>query len=141
MGTKFSLKDPNPGVWFLFDENDLNSGRICIRVLNAAKGQEIAKATTKKRTEYKSGQRFEVSEVDEDRRSQMLWEYTIIDWERLEDDEGKLIACNPENRSKLMLENIKFSLFVGICISKLNAEYETQREAIEKNLLSTSRGS
>lgn len=139
MGTKFSLKDPNPGVWFLFDENDPNSGRICIRVLNAIKGQEIAKATTKKRTEYKSGQRFEVSEVDEDKRSQMLWEYTIVDWERLEDDEGKLIPCNLENKSKLMLENIGFSLFVGSCIGKLNEEYEMQRETIEKNLLSTSR--
>ncbi len=139
MGTKFSLKDPNPGVWFLFDENDPNSGRICIRVVNASKAQEITKATTKKRTEYKQGQRFEISDIDEEKRSQMLWDYTIVDWERLEDDDGKPIECTAKNKSNLMLDNVGFALFIGACISKLNSEYDAQREAIEKNLLSTSR--
>ncbi len=54
MGTKFSLKDPNPGVWFLFDEKDPGSGRICIRTLNPAKGQEIEKLTSKEKWEWRS---------------------------------------------------------------------------------------
>ena len=139
MGTKFSLKDPNPGVWFLFDESDPNSGRICVRILNSAKGQEITKATTKKRVEYKQGQRFEVFDIDEDKRSAMIWDYCIISWERLEDDDGKPIECTPENKAKLMLENVGFAAFIGSCMAKLNAEFEARREAIEKNLLSTSR--
>ena len=133
MGTKFSLKDPNPGIWFLFNENDPNSGRICIRILNSAKGQEILKAITKKRVEYKQGQRFEVLDVDEDKRSQMLWDYTIVSWERLEDDDGKPIECTPENKAKLISENIGFASFVGSCIVKINAGYEVRELAIEKN--------
>jgi hypothetical protein len=133
MGTKFSLKDPNPGTWFSFNEADPESGKICIRVMNAAKMQEITKATTKKRTEYKQGQRFEVAEVLEEKRSQMLWDYSIADWERLEDDDGKPIPCTAENKAKLMLENIGFSSFVSACISKLNADIDAIRENVEKN--------
>ena len=133
MGTKFSLKDPNPGVGFLFDENDPESGKIYIRVMNAAKAQEITQATTKKKVEYKHGQRFEIVETDEDKRSRLLWDYTIVGWERLEDDAGNPIECTTENKMKLMLESVPFAAFVGSCINKLNAEYEMLREEAEKN--------
>ena len=133
MGTKFSLKDPNPGVWFVFDENDPKSGRICIRVMNSAKGLEIDKATSKKRTEYRQGQRFEVSDIDDKKRSQLFWDYVIVDWERLEDDDGNPIECTSENKYKLMLENVGFASYVGACIAKMNENYEAQRESVEKN--------
>lgn len=133
MGTRFSLKDPNPGVWFVFDEADPNSGRVCVRVMNPAKAQEIAKATGRKRVEYRNGQRFEVTDTDEEKRSRMLWDYSIVSWERLEDDEGKPIECTTDNKQKLMLEHIGFAAFIGNCIDKLNAEYESRREAVEKN--------
>jgi len=133
MGTKFSLKDPNPGVWFSFNESDPDSGRICLRVMNPARSQEIAKITVKKRVEYKSGQRFEVFDSDDEKRSRMFWDYCIVAWERLEDDDGNPIEYNAENKHRLMNEHVGFSLFVANCISRLNAELEARREAVEKN--------
>lgn len=134
MGTKFSLKDPNPGVWFLFDQEDPNSGRICIRILNPAKGQEIEKVTSKDKWEWRQGQRVKLPpDIDEDKRHQMLWDYSIVSWERLEDDDGKPIECSPENKVKLMRENPNFFAFVNACITQLNQEYESIREAVAKN--------
>ena len=60
MGTKLSMTNPNPGIWFRFDENDPESGEVAIRPLNPAKREEIRKKSVKKRVEYKHGQRFEV---------------------------------------------------------------------------------
>jgi hypothetical protein len=133
MGTVFSLKDPNPGVWFSFDERDPDAGRICVRVINMAKREEIRKATTKKRVEYKNGGRFEVLDFDEDKFSEMLWDYLIADWERLEDDAGIAIECTKENKIKLVREHVGFQAFVNVCIEKINADIEPKQGAILKN--------
>ena len=134
MGTKFSLKDPNPGVWFLFDEQDPESGRICIRVLNPAHGQEIEKQTSKERWEWRQGQKVKLPpDVDDDKRLRLIWDYSIVGWERLEDDEGKPLDCTPENKISLMRENPNFFSFVNACISQLNREYELLQEKVRKN--------
>ena len=133
MGTKFSLKDPNPGAWFYFDEANPTSGRICLRVLNAAKRQEIAKATEKRRVEYKQGTRFEFMEVDEDKRTSLMWDYCIIGWENLTEDDGTPIECTTENKIKLMMENIGFASFVGSCLSRINDSIDMIKDATSKN--------
>lgn len=134
MGTKFSLRDPNPGVWFRFDEDDPDSGRICIRVLNPAKVQEIEKATSKEKWEWRQGQKFKVApDVDEAKRDQMLWDYCIVDWEKLEDDDGKPLECTPENKLGLMKTNPNFFAFVNACISELNRGLDQIKDGITKN--------
>lgn len=139
MGTKFSIKDPNPGTWFKFDEKDFDSGRICIRILNEAKRQEIRKEAVKINSEMAfhpkthAAQRVLSETIDQDKFSDMLWDYCIVSWEKLEDDEGNPIACTPENKSKLMRENIGFAQFVGSCIDILNREYEERSKSVEKN--------
>ena len=136
MATKFSVKDPNPGVWFKFDENDPDSGEIRIRVINSSKRQEIQKACNKKRVEYKHGQRFEVQDTNENLFSEMLWDYSIMEWNALEDDDGKPIVCDTEMKVFLMQNNIGFAQFVGRCLEILNEEEESRVATIEKNSLS-----
>lgn len=133
MATKFSMKDPNPGVWFKFDQDDPDSGEISIRAVNQRKRREIQRKCIKNRVEYKHGQRFEVQDTDDDAFSEMLWDYIIADWNKLEDDDGKPIECTTENKLILMAENVGFQQFVNACLFKLTEEYEERAEAIEKN--------
>lgn len=133
MATRFSLTDPNPGVWFSFDDNDPETGRICIRVINGEKQQELRKRTVKKRIEYKHSQRFEYEDRDDEAYSKLLWDYVIMEWERLENDDGKPIECTAENKNKLMMANVRFAQFVGACIEKVNALMEARSAEIEKN--------
>jgi hypothetical protein len=138
MGTKFNLKDPNPGAWFKFNEDDPKSGEISIRAVNAAKRREIQKKCIKQKVEYKHGQRFEFTESDDDLFSEMLWDYVIADWHDLEDDDGKPIECTKENKIFLMLNNVGFALFVNECLEKVNDDLENR---IKKENEDLSKGS
>lgn len=133
MGTRFSLVDPNPGVWFSFNEDDADSGRICVRVMNEAERRKIRKATTKKI--LKRGQWVE--DINDDKFSEMLWDYCIVDWEGLEDDAGKPIECSRENKLKLIREHVGFQFFVSTCIERVTEQIENQLEVVEKNSSST----
>ena len=136
MGTKFSIKDPNPGVWFKFNEDDPDSGEIRIRVVNSSKRQEIQKACVKRRVEYKHGQRFEVQDTNDELFSEMLWDYSIMEWNRLEDDDGKPIVCDTDMKVFLMQNNIGFAQFVSRCLELITEEEESRVATIEKNLSS-----
>ena len=137
MGTKFSMKDPNPGIWFKFDEEDPNSGEIAIRTLNVAKRHEIRKKTVKKRVEYKHGQRFEVEDQNEDLFSELLWDYILADWHGLEEeDTGKPIECTTENKVFLMQNNVGFAAFVNQCMEIVNEGIEDRTKAAVGNLQS-----
>lgn len=141
MSTVFSLKDPNPGIWFKFDETDPESGEISIRAVNQAKRKEIHNATVKRKVEYKHGQRFEYQDADDDLFSEMLWDYVIADWTGLEDDDGKPIPCTKENKIFLMMNNVGFATFLGQCMETVNQDIEERMGAAEKNLLRGSKGS
>lgn len=134
MATKLSMSDPNPGIWFKFDDNDPESGDIGIRPLNQAKRDEIRKKAIKKRIEYKHGQRFEVEELDDDKFSELLWDYSITGWNNLEDDDGKPIECNSESKLFLMRNHVGFARFIGEKMEKLAEDYEKQLTAERENL-------
>jgi hypothetical protein len=141
MGTKLSMKNPNPGIWFRFDENDPESGDVAIRPLNPAKREEIRKKAVKKRIEYKHGQRFEVEDVNDDLFSEMLWDYAITGWNDLLDDDGKPIDCTSENKFFLMRNHVGFARFIGSKMELLAEEYEGKITAENENLSKGSDGS
>ena len=138
MATIFNFKDPNPGIWFKFDADDPESGEICIRATNQARRDEIRKKTMKKRDLFKHGQRFEIVETNDELFSEMLWDYSIVDWKGLVDEDEKPIPCTTETKVKLMTENVGFSVLVGEFINQINEEYEDRKAAAEKNSLSGS---
>ena len=138
MPTVFSIKDPNPGVWFKFDDSDPDSGEICIRAVNQAKRAEIQRKAVKSRVEYKHGNRFSYQDTDEDLFSKLLWTYTIVDWSGLMDDDGKPIPCDDDNKLFLMQNHVGFSQFVGACIEKMN---ELNEERVSQVSADLSKGS
>jgi|GEM_PF-1255856 hypothetical protein len=138
MSTQFSLKDPNPGVWFKFNEDDPESGEIRIRVVNSAQREEMQKACVKNKVEYKHGQRFEYTTNKDALFSKMLWDYSIVEWVRLEDDDGTPIECSSENKVKLMKENVGFAQFVSTCLEIITETEESRVSMVEKNLMSGS---
>lgn len=141
MATVFSIKDPNPGAWFKFNEDDPDSGDICVRAINQVKRSEIQSKCVKHKVEYKNGQRFEYNETNDEKFSEMLWDYVIVDWNKLEDDEGNTLTCNIETKLKLMLENVGFAQFVANCLTILE-ELEEERVAnVSANLSKGQNGS
>lgn len=141
MATQFSLRDPNPGVYFSFNDDDTESGGVLVRSVNMTKRNEIQKKTVKNRVEYKHGQRFEYTETNEDLFSELLWDYAIAGWERLEDDDKNPIECTTENKLFLMRNNVGFAQFVGQCMEKLEKENEKRLKVVEKNSLPGSKES
>jgi len=136
--TTFSLKDPNQGAWFQFNENDPDSGEIQIRVINSARRSEMQKACVKPKVEYKHGQRFEFTQTNDELFSRMLWDYSIVSWVRLEDDDGKPIECTTDNKIFLMQNNVGFAQFVSKCLEILTETEENRVSMVEKNLKSGS---
>ena len=131
---KFNLKDLNPGSWFYFDETDAESGKICLRVLNAEKLAEIRDKTMQTKVEYRGDNRYEYSDIDHSGRDRIIWDYCIVDWQGLIDDDEQPIECTTENKIKLMNGHVGFSGFVEKCLEKLNRQNERYAEFSEKNL-------
>ena len=140
MATVFALKDLNPGIWFKFNEDDPESGEICVRPLNAQQMDAMRKKGIKKKVEYKHGQRFEVQETNDEVFQEMLWDYVIHDWKGLEDDDGTPIPCTTENKLRLVLEHAGFATGVGEFREKAAEIIEDQIKVAEKNSLSGSSG-
>ena len=130
---KFNLDNLNPGAFFPF-EGDGDEGGVTIRLANGKIIAEIDKKCTKKSVKYYRGQRHEVVDDNEELRSQMLWEYVIVDWKGLEDQEGNQIPCTKENKIKLMQGSVKFSSFIGSCVEQLTVDSDMHDEELEKNL-------
>lgn len=132
---RIDTENLNPGVFFPFAEEEDNDdpGGITIRLANGEVLDTINKKCTKKRVEFRRGQRFEVIDEDDKRRSELLWDYVIIDWKGLDDMEGKPIPCTKDNKISLMRGSVRVAAFVGNCIEKLTEESELYEEALEKN--------
>jgi hypothetical protein len=129
---KFNLEDLNPGVFFSF-KDDEEGGGVTLRLSTAAVIEEITKKCSKKRVEFKRGQRFEVIDEDIDKKDSMLWDYVIMDWKGICDEKGDPIPCNSDNKKLLMRNSVQFSSFVGACLDILNDDAEKYKETLEKN--------
>jgi NAD-dependent dihydropyrimidine dehydrogenase PreA subunit len=142
---KFDLKNPNPGVWFDLPDDELQpeeekktKSRICLRVCNAEALEAIDDQTIKKRKFFKKGQFHEEIEVDEKLRSRMLWDYSIIAWENLQDENGVDIPCNTDTKAALMTGSPVFVRIVSERLDVLQETYDKLARVSEKNLSSTS---
>jgi len=130
---KIDLDNLNPGVFFLFDEDNEKEGGATIRLANGEILSKIdEKCITKKTKMTRRGSVEEVKE-NKDLRNEMLWDYVIVDWKGVEDLKGKEIPCTKANKVKLMKGSVKFSSFVGNCIDQLNEDFESYEEDLEKN--------
>ena len=134
MATTFNMSDPNPGFWFKFNPDDPESGEISLRPQNAEQRNKTRKKAVKDRVEYKQGQRFEVQDVDDELFSELVWDYSIVDWSGLVDDKGKQIECTTENKVFLMRNHIGFARFVAEKLGELSEGYAERLELENENL-------
>ena len=128
---KFSLK--NVGVWFWFNSENESEGGVCLRSCTGDDINKIEKRTVTNRVEYKRGQRFEITERNEILYNEMLWNHCIVEWKNVEDEEGKELECNKENKAKLMGSSIAFANFIANSLEKLTETEMELRSAQEKN--------
>lgn len=131
---KINMKDMNPGMWFAFEPDNPDSGEICIRVLNGEKLAAIRNNTVKTKVEYREDNRFEYQDIDHTARDNIIWDYCIVDWKGLTDDDDNPIECNTEKKIELMNGHVGFSLFVENCMQRVNKQNDVYREYSEKNL-------
>ena len=140
---KFQIEDLNPGTWFDIP-GDSDKARICLRVCNFQKLQEIRSATVKETREvvFHPGTHVAQKLVTE-YRDQALWDrlyidYIIVDWDGFKDSKtGDPIPCSIETKMKLWNGSVSFASFVNKCLGTLNELAVQQEEDERKNLQTT----
>lgn len=146
---KVKINTPNPGTWFNFKEDNSEEGGVCVRAVTPSVLAEIEKKNSKKHFEYAApvgpngrrlpAQRFEWIEYDEEALFADRWDYCIVDWRNLTDENNVPIPCERENKAKLMGENLLFSAFILQCLTKLNEVVSAEMKESAKNLFGTSK--
>lgn len=111
---KINFNDPNPGTWFNLDEDTA----ICIRVANERFTKELEK-------------------IPKDKKDAETWDYCIVDWKNLLDEDGQEISCTRENKIKLMTESVDFMMTVVYLIKEITNRITKRQEELEKNLSTT----
>ena len=106
------MKFTNTGKKFYFDKGNPDEGWVIIRVASPQILEQI-----------------ELDNPIEQDKNERLWDYVIVDWENVEDDDGK-VECTRENKVNLMRTSPVFLAFVNKFLNSLNAEY---KEILEKN--------
>ena len=127
---KIDTGNLNPGTWF---DIPGDTGRICLRSLSFDDAARIRKATTKVKTEYKNGQRFEFEDTDDEKAAEMTWDACIVDWDGLTGADDAPIPCTSELKIKLMRNEPKFARIVSGMIEKLKQAEAVADEADLKN--------
>lgn len=129
---QFDLNNLNEGTWFSIEGTD---ARICLRGITPDDARRIRKDSIKKnKLEFgKDGKPHYIPVEDEDRFFDLLWDYYIVSWENIKDQNGNDIKCNKENKILLMGKSAKFSSMVTKYIDQLNEALSVEREQDEKN--------
>lgn len=130
---KFNLEDLNPATTFQLDESNPDAGAIRLRIATAGLIDELRRKFVKTKPEYRSGQRYERTDVDHNGYDSGLWDYCIVGWDGVEDEKGKPIPCTAENKMLLMRESPDFADIVRNCMDVLQEEKARRTEAAAKN--------
>lgn len=122
----------NKGTWFYFDEDNEKNGGICLRALPSEEAQKIARRTTKQKVEYKKGQRYEYSKIDDELNISLILDYCIVDWANVSAN-GAELECNTQNKKELLSKSISFSNFVTEKLEVVNELNELDVQDKAKN--------
>lgn len=157
---RFDL-DGKQGEWFTFFGSEIKedgtivylepepkAGRVSLRVADPETIESIHSQTRKKISEFvynpKTRQMERVTYFDqtpeqETKERSLLWDYAIVDWEKLLDKAGKPIPVTLENKLKLM-NNPMFARFIGRCLQLMTNVAAERKEDLEKNSSSGTNG-
>lgn len=127
--TVFNLDNLNPGKWYEME----GGGEICLRVCAGDDYKAIRKQTVRRKVEWKMGTRVEYDITDDEKQSELLWDFSIVDWKNIFDANKVEIPCNKENKKLLMGKSLFFSKFVSDKLSEMTEELAEVKEEEEKN--------
>ena len=131
---RYDLKNLNPGIWFFFDEDKGDEGgSVCLRICDSDILREIRKQTIKQKVIYKDHQRYEYEDENEDLRNELIWDYCVVDWKGVFDQDDHLVPCNKEMKMLLMGKSVTFATFVTDKLKELNNIESDRQEELEKN--------
>jgi len=127
--------DGDQGSWFDLD----TGGKVRLRTISFDDWKEIDKATKKKAApEYPKlegrHERFQPDIIDEEKRTEMIWDRTIVAWEGLFDKNKKPIPCTKEWKLKLLtMKSAAFRNFYNAKMAILIEAESKQGAESEKN--------
>jgi len=122
-------------------ENEKVRCKFKLRALDRRAIQELRKKAIKKKYIATPAGRQVVEDVDDELFDSLVFDYIIVDWEDIIDDEGKKLPCTKEN--KLMVVNSVPNLSNWL-LDEAMALFETlsrQKEEELKNLKNSQAGS
>lgn len=129
----FDMDNLNPATIFYFNDDKPKEGGIEMRLCDGQALIDIDKKTIKPKVEYKKGQRFEYNEVNDRKREEMIWDFSIVGLPGVKDKDGKAIEPTIGNKVKLMRESSFFAQKYVEFAGKLNEIQTKQTKAVEKN--------
>ena len=135
---KINTKNLNPPIWFNFPNTDAS---VCLRICAGDDLDEINSKTIRKEIEYKDGNRYEYRIVDEKLRNELFWDFCIVDWKNINDENDSPVPCTRENKVLFIGKMPKFTSFVADCLERVGQIIMEQRELEEKNSLTSLGGS
>lgn len=132
---RIAFKNPNEGIFFYWPwpASSENTGGITVRTINGKELAAIMDACTTKTEEVNDGKIAERTEVDREMRDNLIWDYCIVDWTDLYDEDGAEIKCTQANKRKLMREHPVFPEFVNECIAVAGSRAALRADAELKN--------
>ena len=132
-----NFKDTNPGIYFSWPGNKPNQkGGFRVRALNDLKMKEIRKEVVTKSEEVVGSKWVERETIDEERQSELIYDYCIVSWDELFDGETA-VECNKKNKIKLMRENPAFSLLINESIALAGTRFAFKEETEIKNFFTS----
>jgi len=126
---KVAFKDPNPGIYFALD----NESGIKVRALNEVKMKEITDEVTTTSEEVRGGRIVTHENVDEKLRAELVYDYCIVGWTNITDENGEEIEFTRENKLKLVRENPNFTLTINEMIAVAGSKQALDAENELKN--------
>jgi hypothetical protein len=135
---RIATNDLNPGIWIELNPEKPELGRLCLRPASAEFLDELHKKHTKKKTVYRRHQPAVEEVTDEAAYKRDLWDYSIVDWEGIQDQDGEDIPCTTEWKARLIMESPLFLRYYSRCLARVEELMEERAEAEEGNFLSTS---
>lgn len=132
--TVFDLSE-NEGVWFEME----GGGRVQLRIPGFRDWQRIRKATVRKEPfVYEQKEKppilMEREITDEDGQLEMIWDVSIVSWEKLFDANENPMPCNKDMKIFLLtMEDPTFRDYYNEKIKFLTEAKAAQKEQAEKN--------
>jgi len=133
----FNLNNLNPSVKFYWDKS--KEEWIELRNIPIGELRRIRKETVTKEVEYYRPAesdirpfRYEAEEINEEKMSELLWDYQITDW-HFKDAEGNVIPCTLENKLLLLNNSTEFMDRIIKWLNQLAGDAEDIKEKSEKN--------